>query len=62
MREKFTTTLNKETRRRLAVLSANDESRKLEWIEKIVDIEWGKFINDMGNEDDRTEQIDGDYK
>ena len=31
-------------------------------LEKIVDIEWGKFINDMGNEDDRTEQIDGDYK
>ena len=62
MREKFTTTLNKETKRRLAVLSANDASRKNEWIEKIVDIEWGKFINDMGNEDDRTEQIDGDYK
>ena len=62
MREKFTTTLNKETKSRLAVLSANDESSKNEWIEKIVDIEWGKFINDMGNEDDRTEQIDGNYK
>ena len=62
MREKFTTTLNKETKRKLAVLSANDESSKNEWIEKIVDIEWGKFINDMGNEDDRTEQINGDYK
>ena len=62
MREKFTTTLNKEKKRRLAVLSANDESSKNEWIEKIVDIEWGKFINDMGNEDDRTEQINGDYK
>lgn len=62
MREKFTTTLNKETKRRLAVLSANDGLGKNKWIEKIVDIEWGKFINDMGNEDDRTEQIDGDYK
>lgn len=62
MREKFTTTLNKETKRRLAVLSANDGLGKNKWIEKIVDIEWGKFINDMGNEDDRTEQINGDYK
>ena len=48
MREKFTTTLNKETKRKLAVLSANDGLDRNEWIEKMVNIEWGKFINDMG--------------
>ena len=54
MREKFTTTLNKETKRKLAVLSANDGLDRNEKNEKMVNIEWGKFINDMGNEDNKT--------
>jgi len=56
MREKFTTTLTKEHKKRLAVLAANDGSDKNEWIEKMVDIEWGKYINEMGIEHDRQEQ------
>ena len=62
MREKFTTTLDKETKRKLAVLSANDGLDRNEWIEKIVNIEWGKFINDMGNEDNKTGEINGEHK
>lgn len=62
MREKFTTTLTQEHKRRLAVLSANDGLDRNEWIEKLVDIEWGKFINGMGNENNRTKQINGDNK
>ena len=53
-REKFTTNQKKETKRKLAVLSANDGLDRNEWIEKMVNIEWGKFINDMGNEDNKT--------
>lgn len=53
MREKFTTTLTKEHKKKLAVLSANNGMDRNEWIEKIVDIEWGKYINEMGNKEDR---------
>lgn len=53
MREKFTTTLTKEHKKKLAVLSANSGMDRNEWIEKIVDIEWGKYINEMGNKEDR---------
>jgi hypothetical protein len=54
MREKFTTTLTKDHKRKLAILAANNDSDKNEWIEKMVDIEWGKYINEMGNKDNRT--------
>lgn len=53
MREKFTTTLTKDHKRKLAILAANNDSDKNEWIEKMVDIEWGKYINEMGNKDNR---------
>lgn len=62
MREKFTTTLSQEHKRKLAVLSANDGLDRNEWIEKIVDIEWGKFINGMETENNRTRQINRDNK
>lgn len=54
MREKFTTTLTKDHKKKLAILAANNDSDKNEWIEKMVDIEWGKYINEMGNKDNRT--------
>lgn len=57
MREKFTTTLTKEHKKKLAVLSASNGMDRNEWIEKIVDIEWGKYINEMGNKEDRRKDI-----
>lgn len=53
MREKFTTTLSINHKRKLAILAANDETAKNEWIEKMVDIEWRKYINEMADEKNR---------
>lgn len=54
-REKFTTTLDAECKRRLSILSANEGMDRNEWIEKMVDEKWGKFKNDMENESNTRE-------
>lgn len=58
MREKFTTTLSKNHKQKLSILSASKGMDRNEWIEMIVDIEWGKFINEVGNKKDRRKDTE----
>lgn len=55
MREKFTTTLNPDHKKKLAVLSANNSMDRNEWIEMMIDIEWGKYVNEMGSKNNRKQ-------
>lgn len=61
-RKKFTTTLTEEHKRRLQTLASMEGLKANDLIEKLVDIEWGKFINEMGNESNRREQINRNDK
>lgn len=54
MKQKFTTTLSIGHKKKLAVLAANDSLDKNEWIEKIIDIEWRKLINDMAIKNNKS--------
>lgn len=52
MKERFTTTLNSESKKRLAVLSANAGIDRNTMIEQMITKEWENFINEMDNERD----------
>lgn len=57
-RERFNTTLKKESRKKLKILTAtNDFNSENEMIEHMIDIEWGKYINEMGSKKDRERTI-----
>lgn len=49
-REKFTTTLGKEHKKKLAILTAHyEKNSKNELLEQLIDEKWKCYINEMGN-------------
>lgn len=53
MKEKFCTTFNKGIKKKLGVLSANEECNANEYIEKLVNKEWEKFVYDVAKKTDK---------
>lgn len=53
-RERYNTTLKPDSRKKLLKLAGlNGFKHENEMIEYMIDVEWGKYINEMGNENNR---------
>lgn len=52
MREKFTTTLTKEIKKKLNILADNNNLDKNEYLEQIINEKWEIFIGGIKNEKD----------